>query len=363
MGIEGIDISKQEILANPGMLQVLDLELSRKCNIKCLYCYSDATFDKWDNEMTLDEIKSVISQAQDLGIKKVTVIGGGELMLYEYYWEVLQYIRDIGLSSITVTNGTVISPDIAKRLYDTHEDVVTKFHSFTPEIADYLAGNVKGYGKKMLRAIDNLMNAGYSTTADGPTLTVESIICKQNYHELPKMYQWCRKNNVEPYFEILTMQGRAKVNADDLNISDDETLKLFKLLQRYDRVVHNIDWPMTPPIIGHTCTRLLCSAYVTCQGNVQPCSGVSEIAGNIREQSLKSIIHKTVPFKKARNIPNEIQEPCLSCSQHTEHMCYGCRGSAYQVNGDIFAPDPTCPLKTPLTVKPNKLHQIGNMSA
>lgn len=48
----------EETRRNRGLLNC-DIEVSRKCNLQCKFCYSDSG-RPMDEEMTLDEIKSVI---------------------------------------------------------------------------------------------------------------------------------------------------------------------------------------------------------------------------------------------------------------------------------------------------------------
>lgn len=147
--IKGLDFEFKEIekARKNNELLSFDLELSKACNLKCIYCYAESG-KKSPNEMTLKEIFSVIKQAKEMGAKKVVIIGGGEPLLYPHYWKVLNKIRKEGLSSITFTNGTMITKELAKKLFEKKEDIAMKFNSFDEKKQDYLAGNVQNTGKK-----------------------------------------------------------------------------------------------------------------------------------------------------------------------------------------------------------------------
>jgi len=341
--IKGLDFTWDDInkARDKGRLLSFDLELSKACNLRCIYCYAESG-RKRENEMTLDEIFNVIDQAVDLGAEKVVVIGGGEPLIYPYYWDVLDKIRDVNLSSITFTNGTVIDEEVAKRLYDLGEDIALKFNSFNEDVQDYLAGGIKGTGKRIKRALESLLKVGYSSKPDAPKLALETIVCKQNMHEIEKFYRFCREHNIIPYVEILTVQGRAKEHDVELVISPEEGYELFKRLKEYDEQEWGITWPLTPPIAGQNCKRMYYSAYITTTGDVQPCPGVDIAGGNIREKSLKEIITNSDIFKTVRNIDKYIKEPCRSCKYAIETKCYGCRGTALHHTGDFLNPDPTC---------------------
>jgi len=338
--IQGLDFSWSEVseaVKNESLLSI-DLEFSRLCNLKCIYCYAKAG-KALENELTLKELKKIINDAIALGARNVVNIGGGEPLMYRHYWDIIEFERKCSLKTITFSNGTLINKNIAKKLYDYRENIALKFNSFNEDIQDELAGK-KGTFKKIRAALDNLLEVGYASNS-GPKLALETVVCKQNYHEIEKLYYFCRNNNILPYIEILTIQGTAKKFAKQLSISPVDAFQLFLKLQKYDKKINSIYWDLTPPIVGQTCKRMLYSAYITSVGNVQPCPGV-EIASsdtNIRKHDLKWIIQNTEVFRKVRNIYNNLKGPCRSCEYSD---CYGCRGTALFTTGDYLESDPTC---------------------
>jgi radical SAM protein with 4Fe4S-binding SPASM domain len=323
-------IQKNQILS-------FDLEFSRACNLNCLYCYAGGK--AIENELTFDEIVSVIDQAVALGARQVVNIGGGESLAYPFYWDVLKKERSVGLNSITFTNGTFITKQIACRLFDLHESIALKLNSFDHEIQDYLAGK-KGTGQKIQQALDYLLQAGYGKKA-APILAIETIVCKQNYDEIETIYQFCRKNNIIPYIEILTLQGNAKKNGDLLATRADDNFKLFQKLLKYDQAYYGISWPLTPPVAGQTCKRLLYSMYVRSDGNIQVCPGIEIVHPdhNLRNKTIQWILKHAEVFHKSRNIYQHLKGHCQTC-QYDD--CYGCRGTAFSETGDYCAADPSC---------------------
>ena len=352
--IQGLNFTRDEIetarLSNK--LLSIDIEFSRKCNLSCLYCYSMSS-SLSSNELSFDEIKNVINEAVKLGVKNVVNIGGGEPLMYNRYWDILDFERSKNLKTITFTNGTFIDRKIAKKLRYYNENIALKFNSFDEKTQDFLAGK-KGTGKKIQEALEQLLQIGYASI-NGPELALETIVCKQNYNEIEKIYRYCREKNIFPYIEILTIQGNAAKNIRDLAITPEEGLNLFSKLLKYDEENHSISWPLTPPIAGQTCKRMLYSAYVKSSGNVQPCPGVDieDAYTNIRNNSLEFIISNTDVFKKARNIYSHLKGHCKNCKYSD---CYGCRGSAFFKTGDFLETDPTCwwlnPYKSPSKVFP-----------
>jgi hypothetical protein len=60
-----------------GVLSFLWLELTNRCNLRCVHCYTES--DPWSGErdvLTVEDYESVMSQAYELGCRKVQLIGG-----------------------------------------------------------------------------------------------------------------------------------------------------------------------------------------------------------------------------------------------------------------------------------------------
>ena len=90
-------------------LLTLDLETSRVCNLKCVYCYAESG-KKQENELELDELLNIIDQAEALGVRSITVIGGGEPMLHPNILDIIDYIAQKKIPQNLFTNGTVMTP-------------------------------------------------------------------------------------------------------------------------------------------------------------------------------------------------------------------------------------------------------------
>lgn len=333
----GSPFSKAEIdqtLANKQLLTA-ELELSRVCDLRCIYCYASSG-EKLKNELNFDEITAAVNQCRDLGARKIIILGGGEPMLYPRIMDVIRYIHDLGLEMELFSNGTRITPEIASELYALKVQPVIKFNSLDPATQDLLAGK-KDAHKAIRQGLNNLLEAGYSN-GDIP-IGAQTIICRQNYAEIPEMWRWLRSRKIIPYFETITDQGRAKDHIE-LALSPEKIGTLFDKLSRIDREEFGIEWEPKPPVAAFSCKRHLYSCTITTTGDVIPCPGVDITAGNLRMGSLEEIINSSEVFQNLRNISQTITGPCKSCDLSAE--CYGCRGMAHHLNGDYLSSDPLC---------------------
>ncbi len=338
----GLEFSPEDISScrrNGGLLS-LELELSRACNLRCIYCYA-ASGQALENELPLEKILHVIDQAAELGVRKIIVLGGGEPLIYKDLFTVIDHILSRGIKVDLFTNGTMIDDDTAQKLFARNVAISMKMNSRDAHIQDELAGR-KGTFDAIEKGLAALRRAGYPD--ENHTLGIETIVCRQNYDELPELWRWARQNSIIPYIEIMTQQGRAAENKG-LEVPPDKIRTLFEKLSELDATEFGRIWYPLPPLAASRCARHEYSCTVTSVGDVNPCPGVSISIGNIREQPLKEILAASKVIHELRNIRQNIKGRCATCT-HNE-FCYGCRGHAYQVTGDHLAEDPICWLEDP----------------
>lgn len=93
---------------------VLHIMPTERCNLNCVFC-SVAQRGESDHlfpDLTLKQIKSVVSALRPLGLKAVILSGGGEPCLYEFINELLVYLKSENLEIGIITNGVVLGTRI-----------------------------------------------------------------------------------------------------------------------------------------------------------------------------------------------------------------------------------------------------------
>jgi radical SAM protein with 4Fe4S-binding SPASM domain len=334
--LSNFEFTKEEIehTAKSNRLLSMEIEFSLRCNLRCQYCYVPDE-KNLENELTREEIRDTILQAKALGARKIIVLGG-EPMVYPHIMEMLEFIKENGLNIELFTNGSKITPDIARRLFALDTFVVLKMNSRVENIQDALSGKQGAY-KNIQEAFKNLKAAGYPGKSGN--FAVSTIICQQNIEDMPAMWEWLREQNIIPYFEMITPQGKARAN-EWLYVSIPRLEEIFKKLAEIDRVKFNRHWQPQPPLVGIKCLRHQFSCMVNSQGYVFPCVGINIPIGNVRKNKLSDIIAESEVVEDLRNYRKSIKGPCRDCDKSSE--CYGCRGAAYQLTGDYLASDPWC---------------------
>lgn len=323
---------KKAVAANK--LLSMEIEFSRICNFRCSYCYV-ADKSECKDELSRAEIKDVILQAKTLGARKIIILGG-EPSIYPHLIEMLSFLSAEGFDVEMFTNGTGIDKDLAAVLAQERVRVVLKMNSRDEELQDRLAGK-KGAFRIISNALSTLQKAGYPS--EELFLAISTVICQQNIKELPAMWQWLRKNNIEPYFEVITPQANAIENSW-LTVDSVDLKELFTQLSAIDQGEFGRHWEPQPPLVGNKCMRHQVSCVVTAAGDVMPCVGVTIPLDNIRNNKLGYILKNSEVVNNLKNYREMIKGECRSCEKADE--CYGCRGAAYQLTGDYLASDPTC---------------------
>ena len=97
-------------------LRVLHLHPTRRCNLRCLHCYSESGPAERDS-IAPAAARSAVASASRLGYTMLSV-SGGEPLMYEGLWELLDQARRAGMVRAIVTNGVSLTPAVAARLRD-----------------------------------------------------------------------------------------------------------------------------------------------------------------------------------------------------------------------------------------------------
>lgn len=340
--IGGVDFSSSEIdlVRRTSKLLTLTYLVSNRCNLKCPYCYSNAG-QALSKELTFDECKSVINQAKELGAKTIWIPGSGEPFLDKNFYRngefpLIDYANRKGLSVTFFTNGYFVTKTIAQTLIKKNVCVITKINSFNPQIQDFLTGS-KGAFHKLQKGLENLIEAGFNKSI--PTrLGIDTIIAKQNYHEILDIFRFCRINNIIPYITVTLHAGRADLHRY-LDVPVPEIKDLFYKALEIDEKEFGYTWIPSPPIMADQCRKLYYDIVVTSTGEVRFCPGIPITIGSIREEPLFDIMHKSKLLHRIRNIKQHLKGKCGRCTN--DSCIYGCRLEAYST-GDLFGEDPSC---------------------
>ncbi|OGO51951.1 MAG: hypothetical protein A2148_04710 [Chloroflexi bacterium RBG_16_68_14] len=89
--------------------------VTRRCNLFCMHCYSDSHDCAYPGELATEEGRRLLDDLASFGAPTV-IFSGGEPLTRPDLFELAAYARDRGLRCVLSTNGTLITPEVAARI-------------------------------------------------------------------------------------------------------------------------------------------------------------------------------------------------------------------------------------------------------
>jgi len=293
------------------------------------------------------------------------LFSGGEPLLREDMFELGIYARSKGIRTVISSNGTLITPEVAKRIYDSGFQYVGVSLDGIEAVHDSFRGQ-KGCFAAALEGIRNSMAAGIKT---GVRLTVNKL----NYDSLPEILDLVEREGI-PRFCLyhLVYAGRARelaaLDTDAAQKRQMMDLLIEKSLDFHRRGVeveimttdNHADGiyllqhvERTQPERIDEIKQLLsmhggCSAgqkvsNVDPQGNVHACQFWGHhTLGNVRQKPFSAIWHDREQdfLTKLRDKSGHLEGRCGECRY--KKLCGGCRIRAEAISGNLWGEDPAC---------------------
>jgi MoaA/NifB/PqqE/SkfB family radical SAM enzyme len=196
-------------------------------------------------------------------------------------WRLGDFVRENGMDFLVFTNGTMVTPEAARRLKETCTTVITKMFALDAGAHDLLVG-VKGEYVKTRRALVELLGAGLRA----PNLGIDLVITRQNRDDLENLLRVCRMLGVVPYFERLARTGRGKGLNGNIVLPDGEVDEVFRRLRKVDEAEFGLTWGVVPgmaALANAETDKRMVAVHVDVFGNVQPGLETGHIIGNFRD--------------------------------------------------------------------------------
>ena len=284
----------------------LYLEVTHRCNLECIACYTGAGREKVDS-LNLAEQKSVVRQAKEMGVKTVSLSGSGEPLLYNDLFELIDYIRKLEMAAVVFTNGTLIDERAAEFLMSRSVFTYFKLYSLDPVVFDRMVGRKNAYKwvdytcrydgvprtLKIPSGLKCLLDA--RKAAENPNLIrIEVLTTRINSPTVPDVARFCRELGIGFYLETPVFTGRAIENYDQVALSSAEYEDLHNRLaevlgkERLD-AARNSPCPVEK------------NPVVWTNGRIAFCSSRPATIGNVRDVPLKKLFVRAKKLKRKQD--------------------------------------------------------------
>jgi len=350
--------SPQKFIAPP----VVVWNFTNACNLKCKHCYQSAG-KKLPEELSLSKRLNIIDQLAAEDVFSIA-FSGGEPLTDKDLWPVIEKAKKEDMYVSVATNGTLIAPEIAKRLSNVGVDYVEiSVDSVDSKKHDGFRG-VPGAWKRTIEGIKNVVAQDSINVGLAPTIT------KMNFDELEDLIKLAIKLKVDKFFVFNFIPVGEGKNLINLDLTPEMREKMLNTLYDY-YIKEGIVTLSTCPQYARICmmnsegkisptshytvsrgekTHLIAEfvggcgvgrAYCAIQpdGIVTPCVYMPIAVGDLKKQSFKEI-WTTSPVLEELRSREDLKGHCGVCEYRS--ACGGCRARAYAYFGDYKAPDPGC---------------------
>lgn len=155
---------------NPQILG-LQVEISSRCNERCVHCYIPNSSKKNGIDIDLDFILRVLDEAKELGTLQLT-LSGGELFMNKDIDIILRHARKNDFSISILSNLVLLSDEVTKILKEINPSIVqVSLYSMNPEEHDAIT-QVKGSFEKTKTSIEKLVEADIPLQISCPVMKI-----------------------------------------------------------------------------------------------------------------------------------------------------------------------------------------------
>ncbi len=160
---------------------------TRRCNLRCVHCYSQSRDLDYGGELTTDEGKRLIDSLAEFGVP-VILFSGGEPLLRKDLFELISHASSSGMRAVISTNGTRITPEIAERLKGENLSYVGVSLDGTRDVNDKFRGVAGAFDAAM---------AGIQACQDADLkVGLRFTINRRNVDEIPAIFDILEQHNI-----------------------------------------------------------------------------------------------------------------------------------------------------------------------
>ena len=252
----------------------LEIEITKRCPLKCIHCSIGLGQAKCEKELSLRDITRVISEFSQLGGKTISVTGGEPFVREpSFVLEIIRAAKNCSLLTSVYTSGYLLDETLARELHEVEVDLVCISIEGMEKTHDMITG-VAGSFEKACLALKLLKEYKIPTRIHFTPMRI-------NYGEFQTVVHIGKSLGAKSIkiFEF-SPQGRARENRQRLEFAPGE---MHKFVSSVASVINQAGLTIQ---IGGLITELSNSCSIgkkiaiTCEGIALPCLGLQERLGS-----------------------------------------------------------------------------------
>ena len=301
-----------------------NINVTENCNSRCITCY--AWKNKIANELSTEEIKDILHQLKEIGVKSVIFIGG-EPLLRNDIGDLLKEARELRFYPIMlVTNGLLLESKAEELVENGVTHLAVSVDGVGP--TNEAIRGIKGNYEKSIRGIEAVLDLKKRRNLDVAVTLLTTMLLKKNVDDIPQLIETARNlgihwtcNLLDPNVPIF--QGIA---FSDLLVNDEG--KIDKTIDFLKETRKNSPWLVTS--CDHTleygryylktrnffprsfhCVHGYKVLWLTSRGDVHPGCWQMKPLGSVRKNKLRDVIRSEDYRKTAERM---YMNQCPGCT-------------------------------------------------
>lgn len=329
-------------------------EITMGCNMRCSHCGSSCK-DALPGQLELDRALTLIDEMAEFGLRWITLSGGEPLT--HPHWDLLAArLRDKGIETNMITNGSLITAEIAAKMAECKLSTVAISVDGTKDVHDRI--RVCGSYEKLEKGFALLKVAGLFCGAI-------TTVTKENIELLPQIKDELIRMGVDAWQIQFGLpmgnlaEKRDKVidpsQIDELIDFCHETGEEGKIIiypadcigyySRKEAASRQIAFRQPAVTLWDGCNAGVRGFGVLHNGDIVGCTSIRNekfIEGNIKERNLRSLWEDKKSFGWRRKAAKEQLSGICGTCKYSVKCLGGCANVRLTLGGDINAENEYC---------------------
>lgn len=297
----------------------LRIYLTNRCNLRCNHCFMYAD-KKLPDELTYDEIITIIKLSKKSGCTKV-IFTGGEVCLKEKFIDILKFSHSIGLYVQVLSNGTIWNEIMIKEASPYIDEIQISIDGYNELTNAMVRGS--GWFSKVMSVVE--------------LFSKENVFLSITITPLYEMIDKYREEYINFSKELIAKYGNKKflvviakelIDGRNIKCDSEKNKQMTKNVnEMYEAIYENFE--LTTFVMNHKYNRIIKNCgfgvlTINSNGDYYFCGRINDVKsyGNIRKTDFDVILNNRIRARYKTFVDNII--PCKTCN--IKYICGGgCR--------------------------------------
>ncbi len=209
--------------------------VTRRCNLRCVHCYSHSEDRTYSGELSFAEGKALIDDLAEFG-SPVILFSGGEPLIRRDILDLIRYAVERGRRAVVSTNGTLITRPIAEKLKEIGLSYVGISLDGLKEVHDAFRG--------FSGTFDRVMAAIAHCQAVGLKVGLRFTINRRNVQDIPGIFDLVEELRIPRIcFYHLVYAGRGTELVEE-DLDHAQTREVVDLIMDRTKQLHDGGFPV-----------------------------------------------------------------------------------------------------------------------